>query len=224
MALETSEMCMTQAGHARADLTDEEIREFRRLHTALAQDELRAVSRELHDEVAQSIAAGLNLMELGEQYYRNGDLTTARKKWNDAKQIIRRALEMTKQLALQLRAPRGRSSAPGGPGVGFDRRPSYDEHREEIFLILREAIDNAMKHSGADHIVIQLRAVPGRLTASAEDDGGGVPGECVRSPLSLGLQSMRERAALLGGTFSLISRPSAGTRVVLSVPMSRAEG
>jgi signal transduction histidine kinase len=178
-------------------------------------DERRRISRELHDQVAQSIAAGLHGLELGEYYRENGDPHRAGKKHTEAQTMIRQALDATKELATVLRAEAGdglRLVRPAVPSAA----PS-----EELLLIIREALQNAMAHSAAATITIQLSANRDGVSASVEDDGIGLPASCDGS-LSLGLQSMRERAELLGGSCRIVSGASAGTRVVVAVPLEES--
>jgi signal transduction histidine kinase len=59
--------------------------------------------------------------------------------------------------------------------------------------------------------------------ATVEDDGPGIPAEKVDSTASLGLQSIRERAALLGGTCRILSAESTGTKVVVTVPLTQGD-
>jgi signal transduction histidine kinase len=181
---------------------------------ALHHDERHSISRELHDNVAQSIAAGLHGLELGEHYSRNGDSQRAGVKRAQAQSLIREALDATKELATVLRA------APG------DRlrlvRPTADPPKlppAELLLIIREALQNAIAHAEAATITIQLSAGHHGVTASVEDDGIGLPTGDAASPLCLGLQSMRERAELLGGSCRIVPGTSAGTRVVVAVPI-----
>ncbi|MGA4844470.1 ATP-binding protein [Streptomyces sp. G45] len=90
----------------------------------------------------------------------------------------------------------------------------------EVFLILREALGNALLHSGARDITIRLRAASGTVSASVEDNGSGVAPGLREHHASLGLQSMRERTALLGGSFTMERGPSGGTQVNVTVPMA----
>ena len=59
------------------------------------------------------------------------------------------------------------------------------------------------------------------MNAAVQDDGPGIPEEKVDSAASLGLQSIKERAALLGGTCRILSAESTGTKVVVTVPLTQ---
>jgi signal transduction histidine kinase len=89
----------------------------------------------------------------------------------------------------------------------------------QVFRIAQEALQNALRHAGAEHIDVRLEDGRGRLRLSVADDGRGfdAAARAVRGR-RLGLTSMEERAAELGGRLSISSQPGAGTRVELEVP------
>jgi len=191
---------------------------------------LKQISRELHDEIGGSIASVLNLLELHEHYWQDQNVSRARAKMSDARQALHRALQHTKELAVALRMPSrpgaGADSERDGPGPDqFPVNRNQAIRRiedEELFAILREAVRNAISHSGAERITVQLSNSDSNLTVSVDDNGTGLPSLDSESPSSLGLWSMRERAALLGGTFNLHYGPSGGTRVQITVPLNQA--
>jgi signal transduction histidine kinase len=175
----------------------------------------RSISRELHDDIAQGIAAAVTRMELGTHYLDSGDSAAARAKWLEAREISRRTLVMSKQLAVRARA----FSAGELPETAEAVHSRLKPPREELSLILREAVSNALDHSGADIITIRLSVGKGSLTATVEDDGAGIPADQVNSVASLGLRSICERAELLGGTAAVRSSPAKGTRVEVTLPV-----
>ncbi|MDQ3430372.1 MAG: PAS domain S-box protein [Actinomycetota bacterium] len=88
----------------------------------------------------------------------------------------------------------------------------------EVLRVLGEALSNARRHSGAALVAVTVWAEGADVVAEVSDDGRGfVPGE----PGGVGLKSMRERTAALGGDLEVESEPGAGTRVRLRVPMRR---
>lgn len=90
-----------------------------------------------------------------------------------------------------------------------------------IFRIIQEAVANIVKHSGARKVTIAVRQASGLVTAEVADDGCGIEPARLRCspPGHLGLTGMRERAALLGGRFTIESTPGRGTRIVASIPV-----
>lgn len=89
------------------------------------------------------------------------------------------------------------------------------EKRRELFLILKEAINNAAKHSNATRVAIAARVENARLLLRVEDDGVGFTGPREGH----GLPSMAARAQRAGGAIDIVSRPDGGTRIDVSVPV-----
>lgn len=91
---------------------------------------------------------------------------------------------------------------------------------EEVYSIGREALANAFQHSGASGIEVQLEYTARRLRVSVRDNGRGIKPEVLRAGREgrRELSGMRERAQRIGASFKIVSDPSAGTTVELSVP------
>lgn len=90
----------------------------------------------------------------------------------------------------------------------------------EAFLITREAIRNALTHGYPQTLLIDIMLAPHELHAWVEDDGCGfLVGE---ASARIGLSSMRERAALLGGRLTVASTPGQGTQLELLIPLTGA--
>jgi len=95
-----------------------------------------------------------------------------------------------------------------------------------IFRILQEAVNNAVKYSDADCIKVSLHSGGDILAFTVEDDGKGFDTGALASRrdvrTGLGLQSMRERAELSGGTFAVTSAVGKGTKICAWWPASKA--
>ena len=97
------------------------------------------------------------------------------------------------------------------------------ETETACFRVAQEALTNAARHANAKKIALHLRINGERLELAVEDDGCGFDQEAVRrrpaSRSSLGLISMKERAALAGGSFRIESTVGGGTRVLAVFPL-----
>ncbi|AIA08034.1 sensor histidine kinase [Streptomyces noursei] len=182
----------------------------------LAPADRQGLSRELHDCVAHAIVVGLNSIELSEFYAADGRPERARDKRTDAVRFLQQALHTVKELATRLRTPGTDHRLAAHPPAPV---PVSAADVSEVYLILREALGNALAHAGADDITISLRTRNGMLLADVVDDGNGLD-SCGRegSP-GLGLASMKERAALLGGSLHTSPGPQGGTRITVTVPL-----
>ncbi|PWT92886.1 MAG: hypothetical protein C5B55_05475 [Blastocatellia bacterium] len=93
------------------------------------------------------------------------------------------------------------------------------ELRRDVFLIFKEALNNAVRHSGCTHVTIELRLDQFLLVLVVRDDGCGfAPSD---SSEGHGLVSMQRRAKAIGGELQLQSQADKGTKVSLSVPRRR---
>jgi signal transduction histidine kinase/ligand-binding sensor domain-containing protein len=97
--------------------------------------------------------------------------------------------------------------------------PAYaltPEVEKNLFRIAQEAVANAVRHAGAHEIVVDVCFDGPYVHITVSDDGRGF--DSTAAPDGFGLTSMRERAAQIGATLRVDSRPAAGTRVMVSVP------
>jgi two-component system, NarL family, sensor kinase len=107
--------------------------------------------------------------------------------------------------------------------VGFESKPVQPPLPPAVELglyrIAQEALQNALRHADASHIVLRLEAPPGRVRLTVQDDGRGFDTSGDGSAGRFGLVGMRERARLLGGGFQIESSPGAGTRITADIPL-----
>ena len=197
--------------------------------------ERRRISRELHDRVAHSMGVVHQSLQLYKAL-RPRDPSQAEVKLALAQEMAKTALDSTRNLAMELRnsTTEGdledalssllRDSVP--PKVEAELSVEGDESsipahmREQLFLILREAVRNAVSHSGCGRISLHLDVVPEEITGTVEDDGSGFDPEGSANG-GAGLKSMKERTALVGGACSVLSEPNTGTRVQVSIPLAQ---
>jgi signal transduction histidine kinase len=90
-----------------------------------------------------------------------------------------------------------------------------------LYGIAQEALNNAIKHSGASLIIVRLSAGNGSVSLEICDDGKGFELSQTHDRGGIGLASMRERAEQLGGTLEVLSSVGKGTRVIVRI--SRVE-
>ncbi|MDQ3760191.1 MAG: ATP-binding protein [Actinomycetota bacterium] len=93
---------------------------------------------------------------------------------------------------------------------------------EEVYVILREAIRNALVHSGTTRLDVTVGISESELHARVSDTGRGFSVEdATKAGEGIGLSSMRERVELLGGALRLSSRLGHGTTAEISIPLGR---
>lgn len=89
-----------------------------------------------------------------------------------------------------------------------------------IFRIIQEALTNILRYSGAKEAEVDIRIKESNVLLHISDQGKGFDANHLSSGSSTGLSAMRERAALLGGQFTITSKPSKGTVVSVALPIS----
>jgi signal transduction histidine kinase len=94
------------------------------------------------------------------------------------------------------------------------------ETKETLYRIAQEALHNTVKHARASRADLKLVCDARGIVLEVSDDGAGFdPGEDFSG--HLGLKSMRERAARLGGTLQVESAPGEGTSIRVRIPASK---
>jgi signal transduction histidine kinase len=89
-----------------------------------------------------------------------------------------------------------------------------------LFRVLQEALQNAIKHSGAKRFKVNFSSSPGEIHLTVRDGGGGFNPEEAFRGRGLGLMSMKERLKFVGGALSIESRLQEGTTIHASVPLN----
>jgi signal transduction histidine kinase len=111
-------------------------------------------------------------------------------------------------LAFELTAP---------DGVELADLELAPDRRRHLFLIFKEALHNAVRHSGARRICARVSLEGGRLQLELQDDGRGFDPSASR--VGRGVDGLHARARALGGTLSIASAPDRGTQVRLAAPL-----
>src|SRR5436305_15324690 len=196
-----------------------------------AQEEERArVARDLHDEVNQSLTGLLLRLEAA----REGAPPELEGELAETKALANQAMEELLSLARQLRPTAlddlGLAAAVAGQvkqlsrgeieaefAADGDFSDLDDDTQLVVYRVAQEALSNATRHSGAEHITATLSR-DGRAGVELEvvDDGRGFAFD--ESEGGLGIAGMRERALLIGAKLTIESRPGHGTTVRLFVP------
>jgi signal transduction histidine kinase len=116
------------------------------------------------------------------------------------------AAAVAAQCGLELHFHEGRQPPPALP----------ERTRRHLFRIFQELLTNVQRHAGATRVDVSLHRDGSRLVLQVSDDGRGfAPGDGG----GIGLDTMRERAELLGGTLSIESAPARGTAVTVEIPL-----
>jgi signal transduction histidine kinase len=197
------------------------------------EQERRAISRELHDEVGQSLSA--LLMELGNLGAVAPGDAELRSHVESIRKLAESSVNVVRNMALLLRPSmlddlglvpalqwQARElSKRTGMAVMVDAEGVADdlpeEHKTCIYRVVQEALHNCARHAFARSVRIQVVEEGGRIHLSVADDGQGFDSTHTRG---LGLLGMEERVTHLGGRFQLQSEPGQGTRLRIEIPLA----
>lgn len=102
----------------------------------------------------------------------------------------------------------------------FPARPLDSRLRHGVFLAFKEALNNAVRHSGASEVWIAMDVIENELRIEVADNGKGF-NISAAGPGSDGIASMKDRMQKLGGNFQIHSEPGKGTTVKFSLPLDK---
>jgi len=231
---------LERQGRRRYEALAESRRELEELSARMesAQEaERRNISRELHDEVGQTL--GLLLLEVG-QVAKLVPATDQIVQGQIAriKSTAERAVKTIRDIALLLRPPMlddlGLIPALEWQAREVSRRSDLevtvdaedvsgqlpDELKVCIYRVVQEALNNSANHSGAKNARINVTRNGDRIRVQVEDDGRGFDPSRTRG---MGLLGMEERARRLNGALAVKSAPGQGTTVTAELPAGHAE-
>jgi PAS domain S-box-containing protein len=224
------------------DTIRENHRELRLLSGRLIQAqemERRRIARELHDDLSQSLALLSVKIDMlrqarpestGKAGTSIDDLSTQVKQLSSSVHNLSHQLHPLKLEQLGLVAAIRSLCTELSHGHQIEIDFAHDETPVALsgdgasclYRIVQESVRNVIRHSGARKTEVRLETTLEAICLRIIDDGSGFdPGTASRKG-GLGLVSMRERLQLVGGTLTIDSRPSAGTRVDVRIPLSTA--
>ena len=203
--------------------------------------EWRRISRELHDRVVHSMGVAHQSLQLHRALAESAS-ERAREWLTVAEETTKSALDQTRNLATELRRSVVEKTENGVAAAlrilletsvpdGVDAELSFSGDESlvprdagvQFYLVMREAIKNALKHSGCQGVQASLEVHPGELVGTVTDNGDGFDSETASGDghrAGIGLRSMRERAEMVGGELNLTSIPGDGATLEIRVPLA----
>jgi signal transduction histidine kinase len=215
---------------------EERLRHLSQQLVSSQEQERKALSRELHDEIGQLLTALRmelgNIKRIGES--QGADLGPH---LDQAKKLAESTLRTTRDIAMGLRPAMldllglgpalewqtrefsRRYNTPIQLEVGGDLKDLSDRHRTYLYRIVQEGLTNCARHARATNIRVQVDEGHGQLAVRVEDDGVGFD-QRGSVAYGLGLLGMAERVRELCGKMSVESKPGQGTRISVTLPLA----
>jgi signal transduction histidine kinase len=212
----------------------QELQELSARLLSAQEEERRSISRELHDEVGQSLSA--LLMEAGNAAARvSPDSTEVRRHVESIKRLAEASVQVIRNMSLLLR-PSMLDDLGLVPALEWQAREVFkrtglrvqitadenaselpDEHKTCIYRVVQEALHNCARHAQAHNVTVEVRQQASRIVLSVVDDGRGFDARRIRG---LGLVGMEERVHHLGGALRVKSQSGSGTTIAVELPLA----
>jgi signal transduction histidine kinase len=228
----------TQARYVELARSRHDLQELSAQLVDAQESERRKISRELHDEIGQSLGALLvgigRLSAAGTSY-----APEIRSQLDHVRSIAERCFQAVRNIALLLRPSMlddlGLEAALEWLGREVSRNSEMEVTVEPggvpedlpdvckvcIYRVTQAALHNAVRHSGAQNATVRVHQTKQGIRLEVRDDGRGFDPERTRG---LGLLGMEERVKRLGGSFRLESQPGQGTTIVAELPCASSGG
>jgi len=220
-------------------LSRDRLRQLSRRLVEVQEQERRAIARELHDSVGQTLSAlNINLSIMSQQLT-DESRERVGKRFKDSMKLTSEVIALIRTVVSDLRPTvlydYGLEAALAdsireyesryGLEVQFDRSGTAIPRLEPgismtVLRILQEALTNVARHAQAEHVLVSIELIEEELQLIVQDDGVGITDLTKARRLdSHGLQIMRERAEAFGGSISIGLAPKQGTRVEALIPI-----
>jgi PAS domain S-box-containing protein len=206
------------------------------------EEERRAIARELHDRVGQSLSAlNINMIIMRDQLLPDS-LERVAPRLSDSMHLVGETITLVRDVMSNLRP-----SVLDDYGLEAALQSHIDEYmsRYEIKVVLerppqllprlgpsiemtflrvaQEALMNIARHANASQVTLSIRQEGDSICMTIQDNGSGIASwQQANRPGSHGLIIMRERAEAVGGSLEVASVPGKGTRVEMSIPLGKA--
>ncbi|MCK9284988.1 MAG: histidine kinase [Rhodocyclaceae bacterium] len=198
--------------------------------------EHKRIAQEIHDELGQLLTTALLNLKRIERSSRSGNSVSA-EQVAEIKLLIEDALRGVRGIAADLRPPVLNIGLPAaiewlaertlnGSDIALriemaESLPGMDDRCSiTLFRIVQESLTNIVRHAHAQSVHIALASDGESLRLLIEDDGVGFVPQVPPPGTGFGLIGMQERVSAIGGSVEIDSRPSAGTRIRVRVPLS----
>lgn len=214
--------------------------EIRRLASYLQnvrEEERKNIAREIHDQLGQQLTVmKMDISWLEKRVAGNDKMTID--KMNELRNITDDTINLVRRIASDLRPGLlddmglvaamewqledfQKRSGVATKLVGMEDEPELGPAaKTNLFRIVQESLTNIARYAFAKNVIVSLEQTENQLILSIKDDGVGFDKEKTASVRTLGILGMRERTAMMGGNYAIISTPGRGTTVVVTVPLN----
>lgn len=236
------EVTERQRAQAALLLSQKELREVAAISSSAREQEMRRISRELHDELAQTLATlRIETDRLRDATAGALDSAATEARLTAMRALLDDAVASTRRIASDLRPlvldDLGLVAAVQWLAQTFMQRTSVsceltldppdieldEPYATATFRILQESLTNVARHARASHVDVSLARQHDCVVLRVSDDGVGFDPALPRKSGSFGLAGLRERAYLVDGELIVHSSPGHGTTIEVRIPLQAAQ-
>ena len=217
----------------------QEIRQLASYIEKAREDEKIRIAREIHDDLGQQLTGlKMDVSWLGDKL-NLADKDSLHRKIEEMKLLLDEIVRSVRRISSELRPgildDLGLVAAIKWQSNEFQKRSGINTRFNAssndidlpsslstgLFRIFQESLTNVARHSSAHHVTASLDVVGDELVLKISDDGVGFNVSSIGKKRTLGLLGMKERTALMGGTYEIVSNEGGGTSVKVSVPLKQ---
>jgi two-component system, NarL family, sensor histidine kinase UhpB len=219
-------------------LSQHELREVAAIGSSAREQEMRRISRELHDELAQTLATlRIETDRLHDLLADSPDSLASARELASMRTLLDDAVTSTRRIASDLRPlvldDLGLVAATQWLVQGFAQRSGIacelivepadleldEPYATATFRILQESLTNVARHARASRVSVSVTRTHDRVVLTVRDNGVGFDTARPRKQGSFGLAGLRERAYLVEGELNIASSPGQGTTIEVRIPL-----
>jgi signal transduction histidine kinase len=212
-----------------------ELKELSASLVAAQESERRSLSRELHDEIGQSLSAVLVELTNLSACLPPEVAPSVRKHADTIRSLVENSMAVVRNLSLLLR-PSMLDDLGLVPALEWQARETFrrtglrvtvaaetvsdelpETHKTCIYRIVQEALHNIVRHAEARKVRVSVQQDTNKLLLAVQDDGKGFD---TKRHKGLGLLGMEERVSNLGGSFQIDSKPGEGSVITCALPLT----
>lgn len=216
--------------------THEELRRLSHQIQEIREEEKCRISREVHDELGQSLTAlKMDLLRLEKIF---PDATEEFENQTESMvNLVDATIQSVQRIAMELRPPIldafGLCEAIAWQAGEYDKRfgihfdlnclqnhvDLVDDLKTTLFRIFQEAVTNVVRHAEAQRVQVSMNCTSGQLVLEIQDDGKGIRADKINHSHSLGLIGIRERVRYWNGQVHIQGAPLKGTHLTITIPL-----
>jgi PAS domain S-box-containing protein len=202
----------------------------------IREEERTYIAREIHDELGQQLTVlKMDIAWLSKKV--NGKDDAVKEKLMDLLNLLDNMVQSVRRISSELRPgildDLGLAAALEWHLNEFEKRSGVKTHficpeeeqqlpgpvKTNLYRIFQESLTNVARHAQASEVTVNLAQQDGQITLTIKDNGQGFDQQLAGKKRTLGILGMKERAAMMGGTYEIQSEPGIGTTISVVIPL-----